>query len=424
MQKIRANITVVVLGDLGRSPRMQLHALALAQTVGQVTLVGEAGSRVYEAVARHPHIKLRLIHPWPKRESMKHSGLRSLLRVLWQAFRLLYILLSSARAQVILLQTPPALPSLSLCHWVAWIRSSRLVLDWHNFSYSVLARKLGKQHWLVQRLMDYEKSQGQKAQAHLCVSEDMRLELEKYWNINARVFFDRPGPMFKPLSPKQKTDCRKTFAKKLGLKTDSVWIVCPSSWNNDDDFSVLLQALPKLEQKLEQGMKQRMEQGMKQQAAMRQDCHFLLTGDGPGRTSLKSEFEQLRLKSIKISTPWLEADDYPLLLASCDLGLSLHRSTSKLDLPMKIVDMQGAGLPVWALNYGPCLKQQIHSGINGHLFEDAESLAASLSQLIQSNCRELKPMEQNVSKENPPNWERQWRQISKDVLNIEALSTS
>lgn len=77
----------------------------------------------------------------------------------------------------------------------------------------------------------------------------------------------------------------------------------------------------------------------------------IITGKGPQKPMYMGKIAKQYYKHVTIVTPWLAIEDYALCLASADLGVCLHYSSSGLDLPMKIVDMFGCALPVCAVNY-------------------------------------------------------------------------
>ena len=49
----------------------------------------------------------------------------------------------------VILQNPPSIPTLALVQVAARLRSSKLIIDWHNLGYTILALKLGNSHPFV-----------------------------------------------------------------------------------------------------------------------------------------------------------------------------------------------------------------------------------------------------------------------------------
>ena len=74
-----------------------------------------------------------------------------LLKPLLQAMALLWVMLFRAEPpDLVLLQLPPAMPTMAVVAFACWWhRGARLVYDWHNFGYTLMAMSLGRRHWLV-----------------------------------------------------------------------------------------------------------------------------------------------------------------------------------------------------------------------------------------------------------------------------------
>ncbi|KAG7158878.1 Chitobiosyldiphosphodolichol beta-mannosyltransferase-like, partial [Homarus americanus] len=235
----REQVTVVVLGDLGHSPRMNYHALSLSEEGFEVNLVGFAGSKPQVEVLKDEHITLTYMRPSPN------------------VFN--------------------KLPKFS--------------------------------------------------------SPDKTVFTERYADGRVSECEDRPA-----------------------------LVVSSTSWTEDEDFSILFYALQDYER-------------------VRQEFpdHYpplivVVTGKGPTKSYYATLISERQWSHVVVITPWMSAEDYPTLLASADFGVCLHYSSSGLDLPMKVVDMFGSGIPVAAIDY-PALPELVHHNENGLVFKNKEELA-------------------------------------------------
>lgn len=67
----------------------------------------------------------------------------------------------------------------------------------------------------------------------------------------------------------------------------------------------------------------------------------IITGRGPQQEMYREKIANLRLTNVSFHMAWLEPRHYAVALAAADVGVSLHASSSELDLPMKVSDMLG-----------------------------------------------------------------------------------
>lgn len=102
-------------------------------------------------------------------------------------------------------------------------------------------------------------------------------------------------------------------------------VVSSTSWTPDEDFGVLLEAAGAYDRLVGAGGRPDLP-----------DLLVVVTGTGPSRARYERQMTRSSLEHVAFRTLWLEAADYPVLLGSADVGVSLHMSSSGLDLPMKV----------------------------------------------------------------------------------------
>jgi len=409
---------VVCLGDLGRSARMRYHARALAANGVDVDLVGLEGTPLPRDITDDSRITVRRL-PNPRlkiRGELSGSpyavaGLFDALRI---GFRLWRMLRTLPRPDLVLVQNPPAFPTLAVSWFALRRRGVRFVIDWHNLGYTLLQLRLGRWHPAVRLARWYERRDARMVDANLCVSRGLAAFLESRFDVTqAQVLYDRPASAFTPIERAERERFRLALFARLGIRANTVgFIVCPTSWTEDEDFDVVIEAVMRLEERI---------RGWEAGDAGRRfpDLVILVTGDGARRAEFERRFAGLPARRIQLRARFLEPEDYPRVVGSADLGLCLHRSSSGLDIPMKIADLFGAGVPVCALDYGACLAERVRHGDNGLLFSNGRQLADVLFELFEAFPADQKALERlrtGARKLARPTWEEGWTREARPVL--------
>lgn len=357
------HVMVVVLGDLGRSPRMQYHALALARSGATVTLIGELGSSLPTFLG-HPGIQVRQIP-----SSRGAAGVLAAAWHLWRAAR------QAPAPDVILVQTPPAIPTLLVAWRIARRHRSRLVFDWHNLGWTLLAHRRGRVDaftWLA-RTIEY--TCAPLADAHLTVSNALAEVLRSSTGVQSvTVLRDRPWPsQARPVEHASVMRVRQSVYAAAGVEPgcQPAIVLCPTSWTSDERIDVLPEVADRLE-------------SMWTDAGPRDGVVLVISGDGPGRSAFEARVRERVARRVRLCTIFVAADDYPALVRAAHVGLSLHVSSSRLDLPMKICDLFAAGVPVCAWDFGPVLRELVRPDVDARVCDSVESLAAAFDDLLRT----------------------------------------
>ncbi|CAD6190292.1 unnamed protein product [Caenorhabditis auriculariae] len=275
---------------------------------------------------------------------------------------------------------------------------------------------------------------GRLSDANLCVSEAMKSNLRRLFQIDANVFYDRPPAWkfcektleeihnvysalateekYKVLSPNGNPDETLITERVNGVvkyRADRPLLLFSStSWTPDENFGILFDALVEYNALVE----------LSDDRLPR--LLVLITGKGPLKEHYLSQISEKQMRFVDVVSPWLAAEDYPTIVASADLGVSLHTSTSGLDLPMKVVDMFGARRPVLAKNFR-CISELVKESENGNLFDSSDQLTQLLVDLAEGFPEEsrLNKLKKNVLEMKFETWEEMWEKTAAPTLLLD-----
>lgn len=404
-------VLVLVQGELAQSPRMLNHARSVCEEGAEVVLVGYAWVPLPDDIASAPGISVRRI------SEAGAERLDSVPRILYlpvaasraadASLRLAWLLATTGPFEVAIVQNPPALPALPLALVAARARGARIIVDWHSRTAAMLGLRLGHRHPVVRLVNRLEGWLARRASSHLAVSSAIREDLRERFGIDAAVLHDRPRLKLATLNAEQRVAVVRRVLSTRGVGSapeDAFVLVSPTSFSTDEDMDMLLDALALVARR-----------------SPATPIILFATGYGPLRARFEARARKIATGKLRIVTGWLPEQLYRDLLRAADLGISMHRSASGVDLPMKVVDMVEAGLPASVLDYGPCLSEVVPPVLKPFMFTDAEGLAARLGELLHGP--KLAKLHEKMAGESGPLWREEWRRVALPLIGSDARQT-
>ncbi|CCF57917.1 hypothetical protein KAFR_0D02690 [Kazachstania africana CBS 2517] len=397
----KKRVIIYVLGDISHSPRICNHAKSFSSKNFQVELCGYVDSTLPKVISEDINIT---VHPIPR---INEFGI--IRKVSFQFICIAAKLWELRGSNYVLIQNPPSIPIMPMVAIYRVLTGTKLIIDWHNLAYSILALKYNGNFWHPLVLISYliEFCFSRFADYHLTVTKAMEDYLVAKFRLNSKrisVLYDRANNQFQPF------EVTKNFSRKDALATEPCVknyipsdfdiekgdriIVTSTSFTPDEDIGVLIGALKIYENSYEKFDK----------ALPRITC--FITGKGPQKEEYIKKVEEYEWNRVSIVFLWLSAEEYPKLLRLCDYGISLHTSSSGLDLPMKILDMFGSGLPVIAMNY-PVLDELVKQDVNGLKFSDRRELHESLL-FAMKDKKTYESLKEGAYKESEKRWYTNW----------------
>jgi hypothetical protein len=186
---------------------MQYHTLSLSEHDYDVTVIATGGSQPLQAILDARNVRLAYLPEPPAWALRLPSLLPLLVKAAFQLLVMLWLMLARLpRPRAILLQNPPAIPTMLVCLLAAARHRAALIIDWHNLAYTILALKHGRHGWLIRLARAYEARLGALAAAHFTVTAAMQAFLHTDFGVAAAVLHDRPPAFFQPASLAEQHD--------------------------------------------------------------------------------------------------------------------------------------------------------------------------------------------------------------------------